>query len=324
MKRFFTYLLIVVASQIFAQVNLVPNPSFEEKEYCPNGDVYKAAGWFSPTGTTPDIYRDSGNTGACYENCDWVGVVGYGNMGSYQLPRTGVAFAGMVTLLPSPTSSREYISIELTDTLQTGKKYCVSFYTCLSSYSALAYDKVGVCFSVTSPLDCAPNQIISNNGVTNPAGNVLLDTLNWTLVADTFVATGGELFLTLGNFQNYSDLQVDSTGFLAPWQCSQLFDDISVIYCDSVIVPPPTPPVYYDFTLFPNPSNGKFNITGNFPGGSEFVVYNMLGQIVCNGIALPEGNNEAPIFLDVAIGVYYYRVQSFGESLIDGMIEIVK
>ncbi len=323
MKSWFTYLFSIIVIPLFAQVNLVPNPSFEDTTYCPTGNVNKATDWFSPSLGTPDIFRDSGNIGACWESCEWIGVANYSNGGGYQFPRTGRTYAGFKTLGSSPGATREYISIKLSDTLEAGRKYCVSFYTSLANYSGYAFDKIGVAFSPIPYMDCSTSDpIITSNGIANQTG-IISDTINWVHVYDTFIATGGELYITLGNFQNDSDLQIVPTG--VPSQFTyHYFDDISVIYCDSVIVPPPTPPVYYDFTLFPNPSNGKFNITGNFPGGSEFVVYNMLGQIVCNGIALPEGNNEAPIFLDVAIGVYYYRVQSFGESLIDGMIEIVK
>lgn len=324
MKRYFTYLFIIIASHIFAQVNLVPNPSFEEKEYCPNGDVYKATGWFSPTSNTPDIYRDSGNTGACYENCDWVGIVPYGYNGTSQSPRTGVAFTGMITLT-TPSGAREYISIQLTDSLQAGKKYCVSFYTYLSANSGLAFDKIGVYFSVLSPLDCVGDQIISNNGISNQAGDVILDTLNWVLVSDTFVATGGERFLTLGNFQNYSDLQIDSTGYPQAiiWSY-HLFDDISVIYCDSIIVEPPPPPFYPEITLFPNPTNGEFSVTGNFSAGTQLSIYNMLGQKIGESIVLPEGNNILSINLELAQGAYYYEFRSPIEQVAEGKFIIIE
>lgn len=325
MRRYFTYLLMVVAGQIFAQVNLVPNSGFEDKEYCPNGNVYKASGWFSPTANTPDIYRDTGSFGACYENCDWVGIVPYGNNGVSQSPRNGVAFVGMITLTSTPSGAREYISIQLMDSLQAGKKYCVSFYTCLSGNSGLAFDKIGVYFSVSSPLGCSYDQIISNNGIINEAGDVILDTLNWVLVSDTFVATGGERFLTLGNFQNYSDLQIDSTGYPQPiiWSY-HLFDDISVIYCDSVIQPPPTPPVYSEITLFPNPSNGEFSITGNFSAGTQLSIYNMLGQKIGESVILPEGNNILSINLELAQGAYYYEFRSPIEQVSEGRFIIVR
>jgi hypothetical protein len=37
--------------------------------------------------------------------------------------------------------------------------------------------------------------------VSNPQGNVITDTMNWTQVSGTFVATGTETFLTIGNFK---------------------------------------------------------------------------------------------------------------------------
>ena len=302
----------------------MPNPSFEDKEYCPNGNIYKAAAWFAPTYGSPDIFQNWSNGGSCYENCNWVGVVPYSYMGVFQTPHTGVAFVGMATVGSWSGAEREYISVKLSDTLKAGRKYCVSFYTCLSGYSGLAIDKIGVFFSVASPLDCAPAEIISSNGIANASGNVILDTLNWVLVSDTFVASGGELYLTIGNFQNYVDLQIDSTGFpQTPMQSYHLFDDISVVYCDSIIEPTPTPPFYSEITLFPNLSNGEFNISGNFPEGTQFEVYNMLGQRVYYD-ELQSGNQLQTFYLTLAEGAYIYRVQSSGATLKSGKLVLTR
>jgi len=38
--------------------------------------------------------------------------------------------------------------------------------------------------------------------VSNPVGNVITDTLNWTLITGTFVAKGGEKYMVIGNFRS--------------------------------------------------------------------------------------------------------------------------
>ena len=73
-----------------------------------------------------------------------------------------------------------------------------------------------------------------NPQVSNPSGNILSDTLNWTLVSGMFVATGNETFLTIGNFKTDSNTQraINSATYNAtnPVNASSLLiDDVLVI-----------------------------------------------------------------------------------------------
>jgi hypothetical protein len=316
MKYYFTYLFIIIANHFFAQVNLVPNPSFEDTTYCPTGNVNKATGWFSPSLGTPDIFRDSGNVGVCWESCEWIGVANYSNGGGYQLPRTGRTYAGFKTLGSMPGATREYISIQLSDTLEAGKKYCVSFYTSLGNYSGYAFDKIGAAFSSLPYLDCSNSDaIISNNGIANEVGDIILDTLSWVQVSDTFVAAGGELYITLGNFFDDTNLQIVTTGFGAQ-MAYHYFDDVEVMYCDSVIDPPHT---YPDISLTPTIGSGEISLSGNFPEGTQLEVYDMVGQRVYYN-ELQSGNQSQTLYLTLADGAYIYRIQAAGTTLKTGKL----
>jgi hypothetical protein len=73
-----------------------------------------------------------------------------------------------------------------------------------------------------------------NPQVSNPSGNILSDTMNWTLVSGMFTATGNETFLTIGNFKTDSNTQrVINTATYDPFapinMSSLLIDDVSVI-----------------------------------------------------------------------------------------------
>lgn len=46
--------------------------------------------------------------------------------------------------------------------------------------------------------------------ISNPSGNVLSDTVNWTLISGSFTAAGGERFITIGNFLPDSLITIDS------------------------------------------------------------------------------------------------------------------
>lgn len=311
-------LLIGMATYATAQ-NLVPNPGFEDVEYCPSGNGYKAAQWFNPNFGSPDLYRDTGASAPCFENCGGFNIINvYNNPYGYQLPRSGRVYFGIAIMGGIGSDTREYIYVQLSDTLIAGKKYCVSFYTSLSNGSGYASDAVGVSLTQSPYYDCSgPVLFFTSSEVRNPPGNVLTDTMNWILVSDTFIANGGEKFLTIGNFHADSTVIYQPTGQVQN-MCYHYIDDVSVMFCDTFA------PVYPSFSLFPNPSNGEFNISGNFPSQTQLTIYNMLGQKIGESIILPEGNNILSINLQLAQGVYYYELRSPSEQLTEGKFIITE
>lgn len=304
---------------ILCAQNLVPNPSFEDSSFCTSGITYKAEHWFSPTSGTPDIFRNTGSSGVCVEGCDWIGVSGsYNGAAGYQLPRTGRSYMGVGIVLNYGNDTREYLSVQLADTLRAGGKYCVSFYTILSDLSGYATDGIGACLTVSPFNDCAGYVLLNcTSEVRNPSGNILSDTVEWVLVSDTFVASGGERYITIGNFHSDTNTTVVLTGESA-MVCYHYIDDVSVYYCDTVI------PTFNSFTLYPNPSNGEFNISGNFPTGTQLYIYDMLGQKIGESIVLPEGNNIISIDLELAQGAYYYELRSPIEQVAEGKFIITE
>lgn len=70
-----------------AQVNLVPNPSFEETISCSSWGIHSVFTWFTPTVGSPDIFK----------KC--MIIPNYktpNNNKGYQYPRTGDNYAGGV------------------------------------------------------------------------------------------------------------------------------------------------------------------------------------------------------------------------------------
>ena len=58
MRPFITFLLLLFnLPQAEAQINLVPNPSFEDTLNCDSFQIYQAGfPWFNPTDCTPNYY----------------------------------------------------------------------------------------------------------------------------------------------------------------------------------------------------------------------------------------------------------------------------
>jgi hypothetical protein len=78
------------------------------------------------------------------------------------------------------------------------------------------------------------------------------------------------------------------------------------------------------FTLFPNPSNGNFQLKGNFPVNSQLHIYNLIGEEIVQSVSLPQGEQTIPVELNLAEGIYFYRIISGREILHEEKLVIVK
>ena len=143
-------LLCSLTQYVSAQVNFVPNPSFEFFTTCPTfySQLNYAYPWFAPSIGTPD-YFNSCNTGVVSVPVQ---------VTNYQPARTGVAYAGAGVA----GSYREYISCRLNDSLIKDKNYCVEFYVNLAN----------VTFFVPSD-SMVVGMYISNDSVFDPSSGIL-------------------------------------------------------------------------------------------------------------------------------------------------------
>jgi OOP family OmpA-OmpF porin len=106
-----------------AQVNLVPNPSFEEYEDCPVSLAdFSVSNWFIPK-YSPDYYNSCATSSQTGVPDNWGG-------GGYA--HSGEAYAGIIVWVAEPYSNvREFFSVKLNESLIPGKKYNVEFYVSL-------------------------------------------------------------------------------------------------------------------------------------------------------------------------------------------------
>lgn len=157
MRKLVLHIIIVFSFgfSLKAQINLVPNPSFEEKDSC--GDGWRAIDlrckeWFTPmlyldTAFNPYIPNNYGSSDY-FNVCNTIGFQTPDNAAGFQYPHSGVAYAGfaLLTVKHPPNypyqNYKEYIEIQLTQKLVKGRKYCVEFYYSLSGISN--YHEIGV------------------------------------------------------------------------------------------------------------------------------------------------------------------------------------
>jgi hypothetical protein len=112
--------------------------------------------------------------------------------------------------------------------LQMGKVYCVKFYANIFNPSTYGMDGFAAYFGDNS-LDTIskfgiPLTYLSPQ-IENPTNNIITDTLNWTLITGTFVASGHEKFMVIGNFKSDA---ATNTILINPTSLPAVFTDVTL------------------------------------------------------------------------------------------------
>ena len=215
-------LFVLICFQTNGQ-NMIPNPSFENYSSCPtsHGQLSNATPWVNPNTNTPDFFNSCVGS-----NCSFTPYVCVpSNWVGNQLPNTGNGYAGI--FVGAGDNNREYMQVQLLSPLVTGMNYQFSYYISLGDNYDRAIDRIGAYFSST-PVSGA-NQLSNTPQITTPCGLFITDKIGWVLITDTFTASGGEEYITLGNFNDESNTNSIS-GLGGPLQYSHYYiDDLSLI-----------------------------------------------------------------------------------------------
>lgn len=326
--HYISILVLLLGKLASAQTNLVPNPGFEDTLRCP-GQVNHFQGYVSNWyGASDQLFHDS-----CTGNPDL--TIPY-NLWGYQFPHSGLGMAGMTTItldsFASTTNAREYIWVVLSDTLQAGKGYYVSFYVNPSNNAMYACNDMGVYFSKSyvqlnhQVLPVVPQ--IQNDPINNP----LTDTSQWILIRKGFFAQGGEKYMVVGNFQPDSlchlTYQHEALNNTYDWRFAFYYlDDFSVTLdtLGTLGVPEMNKSVV-SARVFPNPNDGHLTLDYTVPAGSQSVleVMDVCGKTV-GAWQLDSYKSTLPLDLSgFAKGLYYYRVLSAGKPACVGKVVLTK
>jgi hypothetical protein len=249
---FITVLLITIITA-HAQ-NLVPNPSFEECDTCPYGScqIHYAKGWHSCSGT-PDYFN----------TCAFVDDFSVPNNAlGYQMPQTGNAYINIGTYIPSIYNGREYICTELSEPLEIGRDYYVSFNVSLIDRATYANNKIGVLFTNQNCFLLPCYYENENFELLNPQNHahlytdeIIVDTANWTNISGWFTADSTYNYMMIGNFfddENINRLFINYGNF---GDAAYFFDDIYVGK-DSLTDSKQNNTEFFkdNITVFPNPT----------------------------------------------------------------------
>ncbi len=256
--------------------NLVPNPSFENYSSCPDDrsgpgpgqDQFERIDSWSNTypsigpKMTPDVYNSCspGPNGV-----PWTNGVSITN----PLAADGEGYAGLVTYITNYGTTgqfREYITARLNTTLQARRRYIVNFKWRIHTGNWVVYtNRFGMHFSNSVPNTYysnqeAPSVLNVTPQIELPSTAFLDKTSQWVDFSQDFVASGGENYITLGNFYRdiettIHDINANALGYI-------FVDDISiqeVLIPESITVAP-------DVTINPGDNTTlSVNASGGIP-----------------------------------------------------------
>jgi len=316
LKKLLTIFLLPTFGICCGQTNLVPNPSFESFSTCPFSYdfIFFAHPWFQPCNVNGSTLNSSSSDlfSAC-STSNWADTPQ--NFQGYQVPRTDSSYAGIILYNPLASNYREYIEVELDSALTSNKIYCLEFYVSSANQAQYTVSKIGAYFSNDSLIDTtAHNAITYVVPQIENSSAIITDTTNWVKVSGQFTATGGEKFMTIGNFQN----DANTNYIFRPGGSSTAYyyiDDVSLVDCTNAGVNENTG--RESISIYPNPVTDKLNIQITNYELAEIILYDLssrklLQQTFTNTTTI---NTE-----QLAKGMYLYIVRNRNGIIKNGKV----
>ncbi len=307
-------ILIVTTLEGLAQVNLVPNGSFEDIIDCPGTyeDVSTAPSWFRPTKGSPDLFNVCGTGG---------GIVPENAFG-YQPTQDGEGYAGSYVFSNfGQYDAREYIAVKLTENLKPEMHYCFKMYVALAEIDPFVISSVGAYFSSDSIYINDYNPMPYIPQIKNPDTNFINDTTSWQLICSNFKAQGGERYLYIGNFRDStSTIKYSPTN---GYEGTYIYiDNVQLYECDSLNAIAENTPKN-KLTYYPNPTNGQLYIETTGTEKITLRVFDVNGKMVQEQI-IPNPSPQQLVELQgIDNGIYLLQVLQ-GKKSQQGKLVVIR
>ena len=201
--------LLLAPGSVRAQ-ELVVNGGFESYTQCPAflGQV---------DGYVDDWVRTGLGSTDYHNACGW----------NSHASRTGDGHLGMIPYDSSP-DYREYATGRLVSPLEAGQTYRLEFWVILSEGRLHAIQEMSAWFTDTEPSFVGSGPPMGVTPQVVHSGGILDDKVDWMRVSETFVAAGGEQYITLGNFFSDADTTWEFFGCCGQHGAYYHLDDVSL------------------------------------------------------------------------------------------------
>jgi hypothetical protein len=314
--------MLIWMGEVKAQ-NLVPNPSFEIYSNCPtnyNQLTGNTGNWFANPIFTPDYFN------SCEPNSNFNGNMNPGvphNLFGFQHASSGNGYAGFVAYSYDVPETREFISTQLNSSLSIGTKYFVSFKVNLAWEPSLpvsnACNNIGIRFTVENLQSSWPFQ---PNIAQIYSTNIINDTLGWTTISGSFIATDTSRYITIGNLFEDALTQVQSLNQPGVGAAYYFLDDVCVssdsLTCFGLSVGELEKQISPNIKISPNPTTDLFFVDIPFPlprTGYNISVKNTVGKEV-----FASKNLKDKMYVDTrnwgAKGLYFIEITDHKENRI--------
>ncbi len=282
MKKAMFIVVVLLAVQASAQMNLVPNPSFEDTVACPVApeNIIDATFYYSASGS-PDYF----NSCCSY----YMGVPN--NFAGIQFAAQGNGYVGLATYSAvSAPGYREIIGVRLSQSLTVGVRYYVSMVVSRADTAGnnCATNNLGFRFSTVehNAINLNPVPIDNMAHVNYPA--IIFNNVTWHQITGSFMADSTYDYLMVGNF--FNDFNTDTA------QCADIgyyFVDLLCVSTDSLMCDDPTGVSEHHnmpFSVFPNPADSYIEIM-NIKEMTRYQLIDVFGQSIESGQLTP-GENQ--------------------------------
>jgi hypothetical protein len=294
--------IIALSGKCKAQLNLVPNPSFEDTINCYTSGIAGLNGclyWYSCR-SSPDYWTDCSPS-------DQIPNIGF----AYQYAHSGNKMIGFATYVTSnlipPGNFREIPGVDLIQPTISGQRYYFSMYInqCYNNkplwYCSLGSNRMGVKLTNAN----------YNQGVPVPINNSLdyvdtvfhTDTLNWTKISGSFLSNGSFTKLMIGNF--FDDAHTDTINLdndSVTYQSAAayyLIDDVCLstdsLYAATWTGIKENQLSPFSISLFPNPATSSITIKGISSQFSQYRIIDVQGKVLLNQNFKPNSTNSLNI-----------------------------
>lgn len=317
-------LLIVLLYPLitFGQINLVPNPSFEYGT-CPDINSYN--NFQNGNIEDVDFWVNGNNKSADYFNvCASIETYHIPeNVWGSQYPLSGAAYCGIypynISYNPTTndsTGTREYIYVELEDSLTQDSVYLVGFFFSAADEVSRITPNIGIHFFNNEPdtnlsvLPYEPDYFVYDLNC--------IDSVNisdWILVEKKYKAKGDEKFLAIGCFQSDEIITanlIENENSFYTGQTYLFIDDVFVYKSESEEPQDSTnvsiDEIQLDTKVYPNPTQGILHI--NIEESGSMQLFNLIGQEI-ESHPLNKGANKLNLKTREK-GMYMYQIIANG------------
>jgi gliding motility-associated-like protein len=230
-RAYALFAFILFINKVTSQINLIPNPSFEDSLGIPvtSNQLDSCKNWYNSFGSVDYFSK--------YSPINYLGNCGVNiprNDVGFQNPHSGNFYIGLSPYIQYPQSAGypnfslqfELLGTKLNQKLLSNHVYDFKLYYSLANSSKLISNQFSAYFSVNQYTinsgSFIPNSQLwydSNINNINPQVNndttqfLINDSLNWSVFGDCFLANGGEEFITIGNLRDNKFNKTLSTNF---------------------------------------------------------------------------------------------------------------